>query len=116
MKKVIAIVLSLFFAVGVFAQKKGNDPQKQIERMNERMKTELNLTDAQFEKVKVINEDFVMTMKEKREAGDREAMMNAKEKYHNDLDEVLDDEQMAKFDEQVKQRRAERKQLHDEFK
>jgi hypothetical protein len=78
MKQLTGILGFVILATSIsFAQQRGGDPQERIDRMNEHMRTELALTDAQYEEIKPINEAFVYNLMELRGSEDREAMKDA---------------------------------------
>lgn len=80
--------------------------------MNEHMKTELELTDNQYQEVKKMNEEMVYAMMELKGSGDREAVQNIRDQYRDQLETVLTEDQMKKakalFEEQRKHRHGKR--------
>jgi hypothetical protein len=69
------------------------------------MRTELALTDAQYEEIKPINEAFVYNLMELRGSEDREAMKDARDEYMDQLEGILTEEQMDRFKEMQKEHR-----------
>ena len=104
----------LLSAAIAWAQPDKGDPQKRLERMNEHMRTELVLTDAQYEDVKKINEEMVNAMHDLKGSEDRDAMRSVRDDYHDKLKAVLTEEQMDKakamFEKHKKHRRGKQHQ------
>ncbi len=105
MKKQILGLLVFFISVSAFGQKKEGDAQTRLDRMNEKMKKELNLTDKQYEKVSAINADFVNAREANKDSESPEARKEAMKSYHAEMEKVLTAEQMEKFETQIKERR-----------
>jgi hypothetical protein len=106
MKQSTGILGFVILATSIsFAQQRGGDPQERIDRMNEHMRTELALTDAQYEEIKPINEAFVYNLMELRGSEDREAMKDARDEYMDQLEGILTEEQMDRFKEMQKEHR-----------
>ncbi len=108
MKKAGITIALLLVTVLAFAQHGKGDPKERLEKMNEHMKTELELTDQQYEEVQKINADLVEGMVALRESKDREAMHELRESYHDQLLEVLTKEQMEKAKEMFEKRKKHR--------
>ena len=110
MKRLTAALFAILFAsTFAFAQEKGGDPKERIDKMNEKMRSELSLTDTQYEQVKPINESFVYEMMELRGPDNREAMKEAKDRYMAQLEEILTEDQMTKYKEMVRNKRKQRR-------
>lgn len=106
MKK-LSILLVLVFGLGsaAMAQERGEE-RLDPEKMTERMKSELSLTDDQYKPVYMANEKFLKNLEEAgREAGP-EKMKDIRDMYLRDLQGVLTDEQLS----QVKEKHQERKE------
>ncbi len=92
-----------------FAQPEKGNPEERLERLNEHMKTALDLSDDQYAKVAVMNEEMITAMAEVRETKDREAAKDIRDNYRDQLETVLTKEQMEKakelFEEQRKRHR-----------
>ena len=105
----------MFIAAFAFAQHHGKgDPQERLERMNEHMKTELELTDAQYEDVKKINEEMVYAMAELKGSGDRDAAREVRDQYRDKLKAVLTEDQMKKAKELFEKRKKHRGKKHED--
>ncbi len=96
MKKLILATLVLLFTVVAHAQNKNETPEQKAQRMNEHMKTELSLTDAQYKAVQPINLDFAKR-KAEVEKGNHEAHVALKSDYEKQMATILTPEQMEKF-------------------
>ena len=105
-KLVILFLLITGFGTTSLAQERG-ERRLSPEKMTERMKSELDLTDEQFKPVYMANEKFIKNMEEAggREAG-AERMREIRAIYIRDLEAVLTDEQLT----QVKEKHQERKE------
>lgn len=91
------VVAFVFLAAFAFAQQHGKgDPQERIDRMNEHMKTELELTNNQYQEVKKMNEEMVYAMMELKGSNDKEAVKNVRDHYRDQLETVLNEDQMKK--------------------
>lgn len=86
----------LLVSVLAFSQPEKGNPEEHLKRMNERMKTELELSDAQYDKVVVINEEMVFAMDEARQNKDREVGKEIRDNYREQLEGILTEEQMEK--------------------
>ena len=95
MKKLILATMILLFTVA-HAQNKYETPEQKAQRMNEHMKTELSLTDAQYKAVQPINLDFAKR-KAEVEKGNHEAHVALKSDYEKQMATILTPEQMEKF-------------------
>lgn|GEM_PF-3808174 len=97
-------------ALSTTAQDERRHEKPNPEKMTERMKTQLELSDEQYNSVYIANEEMVKLMKE---AGGRKADQETKKKikiqHMAKLNEILTPEQMAKFKEQYQQRERKRK-------
>lgn len=110
MKKQILFLLTLLFigSGAVYAQgHRQHDPQKMADRMSEHMKSELDLSDTQYEQVKTINLKYARKMVELHQGNegehpDREAMKTLMGEKEKELSEVLSEEQMEDFREMRK--------------
>ena len=109
MKKAILVLASLFLAIGVFAQKQGQNPEEKAKKMTEHMKTNLSLTDEQTKAVELINTDFAL-QKAEVEKGNHEAHVALKNNYVKELSAVLTPEQMEKMKEMRKEQKGKRMQ------
>lgn len=112
-KLVIALALGLF-SLPILAQqgpRKGagdHNPEQRAEMMIQKMAEELDLTDDQIEQLKPILEEF---HKERAEA--QKADKERHDAFREKLAKVLNEEQMKKLDEKMKERRGKmRKHRH----
>jgi hypothetical protein len=111
MKKKFLIIAVLFgLALSNSAQGDGKREMPSAEKMTERMKTQLELTEEQYKSVYMANEEMVKMMAEAggREA-DKETQKRIKKQHMAKLNEILTPEQMAKMKDQVQQRERKRK-------
>lgn len=113
MKKLFIAVFALFIGITAYAQNQGGTPQDKAQRLTDRMKTELNLTDDQYKQVYDINLQMATSMDE-IEKGNHEARQAVKAEYEKQLATVLNEEQMEKAKEMHKQRKGKMKGRHGE--
>ncbi len=113
MKKMIIAAFALLIGTTAFSQQKGGTPEEKAQRLTDRMKTELNLTDAQYKQVYDINLKMANNMEE-IDKGNHEARQNVKAEYEKQLATVLDEEQMEKAKEMRNQRKGKMKGRHGE--
>lgn len=97
-----ALFLAGVVSQGIPAQAQKHDPASAAQTMSDEMKAELSLSEEQFQKVSVINQDFTKEMAELRNAdGDRREkigrMRDLKEKRETALQAVLDKDQFNRF-------------------
>ena len=111
MKKLLFIIPLLF----IFTIQMNSQPRGKNRRPNfEKLKTDLNLTDEQAEKFEILLNQKIEEMAGLRElfkensSEAREKMIEINDKYHKLFAEILDDEQLAKFEEITKERREKR--------
>ncbi len=90
MKKIVITAAILLAGATAFAQK---DPQHggRSEQRMEKLKTELQLSDEQYNKIKTISEEHRASQEKQRKA--------AREEWKSEVKEVLNKEQLAKFEE-----------------
>lgn len=94
----------MMFSVAVIAQdKQHKNPEEKAKMMSDKMKTELTLTDDQYQKVQAINLDFATQSSAlKKEGNDKaawsEKMKPLKEEHARALKEVLTAEQFTKYE------------------
>ena len=111
MKKLLVILPLLFvFATFINAQPRDERPRPNFENL----KQELNLSGEQAEKFELLFNQKLEEMKavkeffkEERSAA-RDKMIEINDKYHKQFSEILDEEQLEKFEEITKERREER--------
>ena len=97
-----------------FAQHHGKgDPQKRIDRMNEHMKTELDLSDDQYEEVQKLNEEMVYAMKELKGSENKDAVKGVRDEYEEKLSAILTEEQMDKAKTMFEKRKKHRHKKRD---
>ena len=118
MKKiVVTLVMLIFFAAASFAQEfgtggvhRGGTSPVMKQRMKERLKTELKLTEDQANAVTVIQQDYVLkarSVKMDTNTSDEEKLEKLKpieEERHDKLKKILNDEQINKLDEFTKEK------------
>lgn len=95
---------------GIPAQAQKHDPASAAQAMSDKMKTELTLSEEQFQKVSVINQDFTKEIAELRKAdGERREKMgrmrDLKEKRETALQAVLSKDQFSRFKANQKENR-----------
>jgi len=105
MKKMMIAALVLLMGTAAFAQQRGGTPEEKAQRLTDRMKTELNLTDAQYKQVYDINLQMAKSMNE-IEKGNHDARQNVKDDYEKQLGTVLNEEQLTKAKEMRNQRKG----------
>lgn len=118
----------IFAAAGTsFAQRpehKKLDPKERAEKMSQKLKTDLSLSEEQYAQVLALNTENAEKSIEKREAlkeemkENREAMKLEREAYNENLKEILTQEQYIKFLEmkteqrgKMRKKRAPRKRM-----
>lgn len=107
MKKYFAIAALAFIAIGASAQDQNVTPKEKFDRL----KKELDLSEAQSEQlIQIMNnrkkeheERAAEIQKERKEKQEQRAA--EREKYRSQLREVLNEEQMEKFEQIMKERR-----------
>lgn len=111
MKKSLLIVpLFLFFSIQINAQPRENAPHPNFEKL----KLELNLSDEQAEKFETLFKQKMKELEGMREffredrAAARDKMIEINDKYHKLFSEILNEEQLDKFEELTKERREDR--------
>ncbi len=112
MKRILLIALALLGTLSVQAHLQDStkrvklSPEQKAEKLTQRMKKQLNLTDSQTIQVRAINLEHaqaVASLKSSTTKGqERKAQMDKlKQSYHTQLSNVLTTEQMEKFKKQV---------------
>lgn len=107
MKKLAIALFALVFGLAANAQpqQRGGTPEEKAQRLTDRMKTELNLTDEQVKQVYEINLEMAKGMDE-IDKGNKEARQEVQSAYKKKLATVLNDEQLAKAKEMRKKRQV----------
>jgi hypothetical protein len=114
MKKFAILLVSLVMATSLFSQERA---PKEIdpERMTERMKSELDLTEEQYPLVYEANKTMILNV---REAGGREAdpekLKEIRANHVAELEKVLTEEQMEKLKENHEERKRRMKERRRE--
>lgn len=118
--KISLLVVSLFFALSLFAQPQPERNRPSAEEMakmqTQSMVDELKLSDKQTQEVSAINLKYMKKITEAFESikGDREAMRSRMNELRTQMTDefktVLTPEQFAKLQEMEKQMNAERRQ------
>lgn len=72
-------------------------PEAEAKALTTKMTSVLSLDAAQEEKILMINVVNTKVIKRLRESNDTAKLSTTKEKYHNELKEVLNENQFAKF-------------------
>lgn len=112
----ITVALFAFSASQAVAQQGGNrnmKPEERAKQMTERLKTDVKLTDAQYEKVYALNLKQIQQMQEARkdnaaQQGDRrEAFRTMQKNREDELAKILTAEQMQQYRETQKKNAAE---------
>jgi Spy/CpxP family protein refolding chaperone len=112
MKATILMITALFISVGSFAQ--DDELEGRGGKNADKLKQELKLDDAQYQKVKAINEKYA----DKLEAAKKDATKSKgsfkalKDQREAEINTVLTKEQQAQWE----ARRAENKEMHREHK
>lgn len=101
----LAVMISSF---GNINAQNGQRAEKAKARID-KMKTELNLTDAQVTSIKSILKDTKSERKEARQAKDREEMKELAKETQDKIMNVLTSEQQAKFKEMANNRKTNKK-------
>lgn len=111
MKNMLLIIPIIFlFAILINAQPLENAPHLNFEKL----KLELNLSGEQAEKFESLFKQKMKDLEGIREffkddrAGARDKTFEINNKYHKLFSEILDEEQLAKFEELTKERREDR--------
>lgn len=104
MKKLIVLTIAALFAVTAFGQeKRQSTPEARAEKVTNKMKEKLNLTDEQVAKIKAINLDAAKKKDELKGKGkdQRKEMRTQVKSIEDDRDskilEVLTEEQKAQY-------------------
>lgn len=91
------------------------DPDKRAEKMTQRMRDQLNLSDDQTARLKDINLDFAKKMQAQREQNkdgqqpDKTAMKKLKDDHRAALKQVLNEEQFKQWEQTTDRRKHDRK-------
>ncbi|MFT3703687.1 MAG: hypothetical protein QM802_15095 [Agriterribacter sp.] len=109
--------MALFMLVSVssFSQDhQRKTPEEKAKMMSDKMKTDLTLTDDQYQKVQTINLDFANKTSAVPKDGDKSAWMTKMKEYDDarskSLKEVLTPDQYTKFESIKKERRDKMKE------
>ena len=113
MKKMLFAVFVLIIGTAVHAQNQGGTPQDKAQRLTDRMKTELDLTDDQYKQVYAINLQMATSMDEIKK-GNHESRQSVKAEYEKQLATTLNAQQLEKAKEMRKQRKGNMKGRHGE--
>lgn len=110
MKKLMMVtLLSMICGFGFAQQPDRKSPKPEdIEKRMEKARTELSLSDEQFDQWKAIHEKYADDMKAAMEAKDREKGKEIREKMGGELEAILTEEQKEKFGE-IRERERKRK-------
>lgn len=103
------LLMGLLFS-GFYVSAQKTDPAKASQAMTDKMKTQLNLSEEQYQKVAVANLDFSKAISEIRNsgAGRTEKMSRMKDlnqKRDASLKSILNEEQYSRFKAQQKEHR-----------
>lgn len=118
MVSVACFAFMMMFSVAVMAQDKTqHKPEEKAKMMSDKMKTELTLTDEQYQKVQAINLDFATKSSAlKKEGGDKSAwgekMKPIKEEHTKSLKAVLTPEQFTKYESWKEDMKSKEKDKH----
>jgi len=116
-KKLIALLFAILLGFSLSAQVKGKEtrsPEEMAQRQTEKMKLELQLTDAQVAQVQQINLKYAMASEQMRKAGGTPEAMKEQRKTEShqkdaELKSVLTPEQYAKLEQIREERKAQKK-------
>ena len=105
------IVLGSLLSTVSYGQRQAPDPETRAKKMTEKMKTELSLTDDQYNKMYDINLKYAGKMQDlRKQEGDRQAKMTEMKEINKSRKEeykaVLSEEQMTKLKEMQKDTRG----------
>lgn len=100
--------LILLIGTAAFAQQRGGTPEERAQRLTDRMKSNLNLTDEQYKQVYEINLKMAGVLEE-IDKDNKNARQNVKAEYEKQLATVLNKEQLEKVKELRRQRRGKMK-------
>ncbi|MCP4459286.1 MAG: hypothetical protein GY816_14890 [Cytophagales bacterium] len=84
-------------------ERRGQRPSPPDEKMIKAAKSDLNLSDEQFEGWKAVHKKYGEQMKELTKSREKEKEL--RDSMHEELKAILTEEQMKKFAEQQKQRK-----------
>jgi len=113
MKKIL-LILSMVFALGisVMAQDEHRPQKPDAQELTNRMKTQLNLTEEQYNSVYAANEEMIaMVEKAGGREADRETIGKIRKAHVAKLNEILTPEQMEKLKQQKKERGPKKKPI-----
>jgi hypothetical protein len=104
------LLVALFLSTGWMASAQGQDPEAVSKNMTDRMKTELSLSEEQYQKVAPANLEFFKGVKEVRQSEAARAekmakMRELKRKREAAFKAVLNEEQMMQFKAQQQEHR-----------
>jgi len=117
LKRLAPVFMLLLFcalSVNTFAQKKTNE--ERAKQLTDKMKTELKLNDAQYQKVYTANLDFINKTSKAREEqqANRAEKMKTMKSYGDERDTalkgVLSEQQFTSYQEMKKERKEEMKE------
>ena len=108
----VCFAFLVMFSAAAIAQDK--NPEEKAKMISDKMKTELTLSDEQYQKIQAINLDFVTKKSEiKKEGEDKaaweEKMKPVKEEYARALKDVLTPEQFTKYESMKKDMKTKEK-------
>lgn len=112
MKRLLIGAMALVLSLGSFAQAKSDlTPQERAESLTEKMKTQLELTDAQVQQVAPLNLKMAqdIDLVDRNDPSAEEKIEKIKADYQRDLEKVLTAEQAKKAKEMGEKRRQMRK-------
>lgn len=116
MKKLFVLALAALFTVSAFAQnKQKGTPEERADKVTNRMKEKLNLSDEQVAKIKAINLDAAKKKEELKAKGKderkqmRTQVNNIETERDSKIMEVLTEEQKAEYT-KMKEKAKDRRQ------
>lgn len=116
MKKILVLAFAALFTMSAFAQdKRQSTPEARAEKVTNKMKEKLNLSDEQVAKIKAINLDAAKKKDELKGKGkdERKEMRTKIKNIETDRDnkilEVLTDEQKAQYNKMKENAKEHRK-------
>lgn len=99
------LLLCIGFGTLTMAQRPQRMSPEEMEKRIEKAKTELNLSDEQYEQWKEVHEKYGEEIKQAIEERDREKGKKIQENMGKELETILTDEQKLKFEEMRKNQR-----------
>jgi Spy/CpxP family protein refolding chaperone len=122
MKAPIVLLFAVLISFAGFSQE--DDGDERGTKQADKMKSELNLTDAQYQSIKAINEKYAgkIDAEKEKKAVTKETLKTLKDQRKQEVSKVLTKEQLTKWEaykeekkENKKEKKAERKEFREEL-